>query len=98
MKVGDRGWVMGYNSATPGTITGIVYNSYDNVYSATTGSADTPHFGNTVYRVTLDNGEMMSVYPGSFLTDPREVERTFQERIDYWQQALDAFRESINAI
>ena len=78
MKIGDRGWVMGYNSATPGTIIG--YGS---------------QYGSTVYRVTLDNGEVMSVYPGSFLTNPREVERTFQERIDYWRQALNAFKKTL---
>ena len=95
MKKGYRGWVMGYNRATLGTITGIVYNSHDNVYSATTGSADTPHFGSIVLRVMLDNGEVMSVYPGSFLTNPREVEQTFQERIDFWQQGLEAFKKTL---
>lgn len=81
MKVGDRGWVMGYNSATPSTIIG-----YGGQY------------GSTVYRVTLDNGEVVTVHPDCFLREPREVEQVFQERIDYWQQKLNAFRESINAI
>lgn len=78
MKIGDRGWVMGYNSATLGTIIG--YGS---------------QYGSTVLRVTIDNGEVMLIYPGSFLTHPQEVEQTFQERIDYWQQALNEFKKTL---
>lgn len=84
MKKGDRGWVLEHNNAIPG----IISNAYQS-------HADNRHFSRTMLKVTLDSGEVVSVYPDCFLTDPREVEQIFQERIDFWNQRLEAFKKTL---